>query len=90
MKITQKGIEDLGFIFRLKDEETGDDCTYNIPSNRTKGWWYLIVHHPSTDVVHITHHTFPINSIYDIHKVTKGKMKTMKKLTEVLKEYNII
>ena len=90
MKITQKGIEDLGFTFRVRDEETGDDCTYNIPSNKIEGWKYLIVHHPSTDEVHISHHTFPIQKLSDVQMVTKGKMRTMKELTEVLEKYNII
>jgi hypothetical protein len=90
MKITRERIEALGFTLRVMDEETGDDCSYNIPSNKIGGWWYLIVHHPSKDEVCITHHASSIQTYGDIKRVAKGKMKTMKELTEVLKKYNII
>lgn len=91
MEITQKGIEDLGFKFVLKNEKTGDDCTYNIPSKNKKGWFYAIVHHPSTNEVHISHHKLPpLNSIEDIYIVDKLKLTTMAELIRTLESYGIL
>ena len=90
MKITQKGIEDLGFTFICRDEETGDDCSYNIPSNKIEGWYYLIVHHPSTNEIHISHHAIPLETTKDIHALENSVMTTMKELTEVLEKHKII
>lgn len=90
MKITQKGIEDLGFTFIDRDEETGDDCSYNIPSNKIEGWYYLIVHHPSTNEIHISHHAIPLETTKDIHALENSVMTTMKELTEVLEKHKII
>jgi hypothetical protein len=90
MKITQKEIEDLGFTFRVKDEETGDDCTYNVPSKKKGGWVYCLVHHPSTNDVIISHHKSIIKSIKDIKPVVRFNLKTMKDLTDVIEKYEII
>jgi hypothetical protein len=70
MKITQEGIQNLGFTFCLKHEESGDDCTYNLPSNKRKGWVYCLVHHPSTGQVAVSHHKDINNfTIKDIERV---------------------
>ncbi len=70
MKVTHEGIQNLGFEFCLKHEETGDDCTYNLLSNKRKGWVYCLVHHPSTGEVCVSHHKNIINfTIKDIERI---------------------
>lgn len=69
MEITREGIEKLGFTFVCKDEKTGNDCTYNIPSKTKKGWYYVIVHHPFLNELIISHHASIINNRNDIKQL---------------------
>lgn len=91
MDIRKELIEDLGFTFLFKDEKTGDDCTYNIPSRNKKGWFYAIVHNPSKNEVHISHHKYPpINGFLDVYIVDKLQLTTMEELIHVLYGYGIL
>ncbi len=64
MKITKKNIEKLGFTFKLKDEETNSDYTFNKPSDK-EGWIDLLVWHPETNNIILSQHT---HKLFDLNK----------------------
>jgi len=78
MEITKEEIEELGFTFVCKDEKTGNDCTYNIPSKTKKGWYYVIVHHPFLNELIISHHAPVINDSENIQQLYNSDDATYK------------
>jgi hypothetical protein len=95
MEITQKGIEALGFELVVRCEKTGESTYRRVSklgewTNKYKGWYCAIVHHPLTGIVHVSHHGWPIYTMeYDFEKVSVGIM-TMEELTNLLERRLLI
>ena len=94
MEITQKGIEGLDFRLVVRCEETGESSYKRVSklgeeTNKYKGWYCAIVHHPLTGIVHVSHHGWPIYTWDDFEKISVGKM-TMEELTNILERCLLI
>ena len=102
MKITKENIENLGFKFRLYDEEGDCDYTFNKPSAK-EGWIDLLVWQPHTNTITLSQHTPKLSEIYNRGKLYPNtKMSdyivslfdlnfiSMSQLMEKLKEFDII
>jgi hypothetical protein len=101
MKITKKNIEKLGFTFKLKDEETNSDYTFNKPSDK-EGWIDLLVWHPETNNIILSQHTHKLFDLYNAGLNHNAKIEdyiirlfdlnfiSMSQLEDKLKDLNII
>ena len=68
MKITKENIEKLGFTFKVKDEDSESDYTFNKPSNR-EGWIDMLVWHPQTNNIILSQHT---HKLFDV--MNRGRL----------------
>ena len=90
MEITQKTLEGLDFQLVVRCKKTGESTYRRVSklgevTNKYKGWYCAIVHHPSDGVVHISHHGWPIYTLEgDFEKIFVGKF-TIEELTNILK-----
>ena len=102
MKITKENIEKLGFKFKVKDEDSESDYTFNKPSGKD-GWIDLLVWHPETNNVILSQHTHKLFDVMNRGRLFPGtKMEdyivslfnqnfiSMSQLNDKLKELDII
>ena len=102
MKITTKGIEKLGFNFKVSGDDN-DDLTFNKPSFKGKNWKDLIVWQPKTNDLTLSQHTNDVFKVFENQRLPKGKkiedyivqlyqgkVETIEELNKILIHHKVI